>query len=335
MSVTPLPSPATRRWNPLRTIALILRLFAASLLSAFIVGALGTACQYVRVVPLILRAEAFEERRLSEVGGDVPLDEPTEEWAPTEGLERGLYTLLSNVLVSFSFASLLVGKFALNHAHASMSSGMQRGVVGWAIFMGLPCAGLSPELPGMAAASVSDRQWWWIYSVAFAAAGLLVVVAGSRLVPQPTPAGSARTGASARKRTAMEPCYWLARTAILLVGILVCAVPHMTGAPHPMVMDEVVNTSTTCGAGHVKCERAGPPSEMAATFAVWCLGTAFVYWIALGAVTANAYNITMGFQLTIPLEIAVMPPLTELTVPPRSDVEDAKQLSSTSDHNFA
>ena len=52
----------------------------------------------------------------------------------------------------------LVGVSALDHARVSVRSGLQRGVAGWAVFMGLPCAGLSPELPGMAAAELTDRQ---------------------------------------------------------------------------------------------------------------------------------------------------------------------------------
>lgn len=161
-SVTHSPSRATKKATPscslARACVIALKLMCASLGSAVIVGALATGFQYIRVVPLILEAEQFERRRrLSE-------SEP-EEWAPADGAERGAFTFLSNIIVSFCFSLLLVGLSVLDDAHVSVRSGLQRGTAGWTIFMALPCVGLSPELPGMAAADLTDRQWWWLYSV--------------------------------------------------------------------------------------------------------------------------------------------------------------------------
>jgi len=299
MSVTPSPSRATDplELSPLRAVKLLTRLIIAAFGAAVIVGSVATAFQYVRVVPLILEAEAFERRRLQETN---------EEWAPAEGAERGLFSWLSNVLVAFAFAQLLLVFCALDHAHVSLRSGLQRGAVGWSVFMALPCVGLSPELPGMAAAELTDRQWWWLYAVLLAACGFTLIHTSARLVLKPPPLGFAKTAGELASLRAAHARYWSVQGTSLCVGAVLAAVPHITGAPHPHLHPSAnVSTSTTCGAGHAACARRGPPSEMAAIFAVWCLATAFAYWLVLGAAVAAAYNLAMTFEEPLPSEVAV------------------------------
>ena len=298
------PSRATKgkSFDARRLCGLVGRLLAASLASALIVGAIATAIQYIRVVPLILQAETFERRRLSEVPRAVA--EP-EEWAPADGAERGAFTFLSNVLVSFAFSLLLVSLLALDDVHVSVRSGLQRGVAGWAVFMGLPCVGLSPELPGMAAAELTDRQWWWLYSVCFGAAGFGVALLASRL-PAPKKPESAEQAAGLERLTAEGVRYGASQACLLAVAIFVAAIPHMSGAPHPHVgTADLSETATTCGSAHTLCERSGPPSEMAASFSVWCLVTAFAYWLVLGAVASVSFNLVMGYQPTLPREVTI------------------------------
>lgn len=292
----PSPSPAINSFSATRLCGLVLKLMAASLASAFLVGALATGFQYIRVVPLILESEAYERRRARAL---------FEEWAPADGAERGAFTFLSNIIVSFSFSLLLVGLSAVDDVHVSVRSGLQRGVVGWAIFMGLPCVGLSPELPGMAAAELTDRQWWWLQAVLFAAAGFAVALLASRL-PAPARPSSADRAAGRDQLNVENLRFWLLQTLLFCVAVIVAAIPHMTGAPHPHVgTADIVDTATTCGSAHTLCERAGPPSEMAASFSVWCLGTAFAYWLCLGAVASVAFNLAMGFEPPLPTEVTI------------------------------
>ena len=294
MSATPLPSLAINSFSATRLCGLVLKLLAASLASAFLMAALATGFQYIRVVPLILESEAYERRRAL-----------AEEWAPADGTERGAFTLLSNIIVSFSFSLLLLGLSALDDVHVSVRSGLQRGVVGWAVFMGLPCVGLSPELPGMAAAELTDRQWWWLYAVLFAAAGFSIALLASRL-PAPARPSTADTAAVRDKLNAKKLRLWLLQTLLFGVAVVVAAIPHMSGAPHPHVgTADIVETATTCGSAHTLCERSGPPAEMAASYAVWCLGTAFAYWLCLGAVASVAFNLAMGYQLPLPTEVTL------------------------------
>lgn len=306
MSVTHSPSRATKKATPscslARACVIALKLMCASLGSAVIVGALATGFQYIRVVPLILEAEQFERRRrLSE-------SEP-EEWAPADGAERGAFTFLSNIIVSFCFSLLLVGLSVLDDAHVSVRSGLQRGTAGWTIFMALPCVGLSPELPGMAAADLTDRQWWWLYSVCFGSAGFLVALFACRLPAPPRPA-SAGSAAGLEQLSAVNLRHTLAKAALVAVAIVIAAVPHMSGAPHPHVgAIDIVETHTTCGSTHARCERSGPPSEMAASFSVWCLATAFAYWLVLGVAASAAFNATMGYQQPLPSELPQLPAL--------------------------
>jgi len=282
----------------------------AAIASSLIVGAIATAFMYIRVVPLILEAEAFEVDD-EQVNASVlaEAEDQAEEWAPADGAERGAFTFISNVIISFAFALLLVGFYALDDVHVSVRSGLQRGVVGWTIFMGLPCAGLSPELPGMAAAELTDRQWWWFYAVLCGAAGFAVALLATRIPEPPVPA-RAESAMDIGKRTRARVRHALLQALLLAVGVAVAAVPHLTGAPHPHLGDGDVETSTTCGSLHVECERSGPPSEMAAAFAVWCLATAFAYWLCLGVVASAAYNLIMGFEAPLPNEVEIrQPPL--------------------------
>eukprot|EP00322_Chrysochromulina_rotalis_P028888 CAMPEP_0115847902 /NCGR_PEP_ID=MMETSP0287-20121206/10632_1 /TAXON_ID=412157 /ORGANISM="Chrysochromulina rotalis, Strain UIO044" /LENGTH=324 /DNA_ID=CAMNT_0003301771 /DNA_START=222 /DNA_END=1196 /DNA_ORIENTATION=- len=304
-------SPATKsRAGPQRFALLLARLLAASFLSALVVGSIGTGIQYIRVVPLILESEAFESTSADDNLSTTKNTTSDDEWAPADGVERGFYTWLSNCLVSFSFSLLLVAICAVDNMRVDFRNGLARGVAGWTIFMALPCMGLSPELPGMAAAELSDRQWWWLYAVCFAVVGFSVALVASRL---PVPAKSAAKEYAAvrqiwRRRNALQ-------CAALIFGMLFAAIPHLTGAPHPHV-GHATDTSTTCGSNHYKCDRSGPPAEMAAAFSVWCLGTAFLYWLILGVTATFAFDLAMGYHPTIPQEALFSTlPVSSSTVP--------------------
>ena len=106
----------------------------------------------------------------------------------------------------------------------------------------------------LAAADLSDRQWWWLYAVCFAAAGFVVALAALRFL---NPAKNAVEDKTAVRRI------WLRRNmlqcAALTFGMLLAAIPHLSGAPHPYV-GHATDISTTCGSDHRECDRSGPPA---------------------------------------------------------------------------
>ncbi|MDH3309972.1 MAG: CbtA family protein [Gammaproteobacteria bacterium] len=194
-------------------------LFRRIVLCALLVGALAgsllSAIQLWQVIPIIHRAEHFEQARTSQMTEparevthghkDAGHAHPAGEWEPAEGAERMGYTLLANVLTAIGFALvMLVGmasSLKLNYvAKLDWRYGLLWGVAGYAIFFVAPSLGLPPEIPGAATADQQARQLWWLLAVVCTATGL-AVVAFSKI----------------RWR-------WVA------LGLLV--VPYLVGAPH-------------------------------------------------------------------------------------------------------
>ncbi len=124
------------------------------------------------------------------------------EWAPQNGIERTLYTLLADLLSSIGFAFLLVGCFALDRKPVDARRGVAWGLAGFAVFTLAPALGLAPEVPGTISADLADRQLWWLFAAAAAAAGLWLIAFGR--------------------------AWWAAA-----IGVAVIALPHVVGAPAP------------------------------------------------------------------------------------------------------
>ncbi|MGD9509850.1 MAG: CbtA family protein [Geminicoccaceae bacterium] len=190
-------------------MALFRSLVFAAALAGLLTGVLVTLAQQMGVVPLILAAEVFEG---AEVPG--PASEPAasaahdhgdhdhEAWAPQDGLERTMFTLVANILTGTGFALLLTAAFALRGHAIGWRQGLFWGLAGFAVFMIAPAIGLPPELPGMPAAPLLPRQLWWIATVLATAVGLgLLVFRASPL--------------------------W----AVVAVGLMIA--PHLVGAPQP------------------------------------------------------------------------------------------------------
>jgi len=195
--------------------------------SAVIAGVLAalvlTLVQALWVTPLILEAETFEQ-------STEPMTPPTEAmharsdgghtaehhldvnshhhlgdaWAPEDGWQRTLATAVSNSLLGIGFALMLTGIYALRRPHGVIQ-GMAWGLAGFVVFFASPSLGLPPELPGTEAASLTDRQLWWLTTAASTAVGL--------------------------------SCLFLQkRWAVRLLALPFLIAPHVLGAPHPTVV---------------------------------------------------------------------------------------------------
>ena len=207
---------------------MLVRVLLAALLAGVLAGAFATAAQSVRVNPLILEAEKYEgeggghhhapAEHAHEATGtaanaehshDAAASEEVEAWAPGDGFERVFFTLVSNILVGVAFSLILTAAILLARQQISLQSGLVWGLAGFVVFVLAPNFGLSPELPGMPAADLGERQTWWLATVV-ATGGGLALFAFSKKIP------------------------------LLIAGALLIAAPHVYGAPLPEVHETAV-----------------------------------------------------------------------------------------------
>jgi cobalt transporter subunit CbtA len=187
--------------------------FRNIVLVAAIAGAVAglamTVAEQVTTVPLILKAEVYEEQ------GDVPAAHDhgdaaqasahrheDEGRAPANGFERTAFSLLANVLTGVGFALLLVAASELAGGIRNWRQGVFWGLAGFAVFTLAPSLGLPPELPAMPAAELGARQLWWVAAAASTAIALGLLFYGR------------------------SPWAVLAALALLVA-------PHLIGAPQP------------------------------------------------------------------------------------------------------
>jgi cobalt transporter subunit CbtA len=141
------------------------------------VAGLGmTVAQQVSTVPLILKAEVYEqesEAPAHEHGAAAAAHEHEEEgWAPADGFERTAFSVLANILTGIGFALLLVAASELFGGIKDWRQGVFWGLAGFAVFTLAPGLGLPPELPAMPAAELGPRQLWWVATALCAAIAL-------------------------------------------------------------------------------------------------------------------------------------------------------------------
>ena len=136
--------------------------------------------QYFKVVPLIIAAEAYENADTGHTHGAAASAghghavaagaNADEAWAPADGLERTLHTLMANLLVGVTFALLLTAGIIFSGREISAYSGLMWGGAGFVIFVAAPIMGLPPELPryaccrpvvstGLVAGDSGDDRW--------------------------------------------------------------------------------------------------------------------------------------------------------------------------------
>lgn len=206
-------------------------------------GVVAAGIHMVGAVPLILKAETFEN---AAEGAEAPAahthDAATpahehahdaDEWAPADGFERNGLTLLFMVLTGFGFGLLLVAAGELAGGIAGWRQGILWGFAGFAVFTLAPGLGLPPELPAMPAADLMARQTWWIGTAAATAGGLALLVFG--------------------------------RSPLLAVaGVALILVPHLIGAPQPESTETPI------------------PEALHHSFVVASVASSFVFWVLLG-----------------------------------------------------
>lgn len=159
-------------------------LLIAALMAGAVAGLLLTGIQQWQVTPIILAAEKFETMAV-----DAPAHEHAGHshehgdaaWSPADGIERMLFTLLSNVLAGIGFALIISAAMGFR-GHSGWLKGLGWGLAGYAVFFVAPSLGLHPKVPGTAAAALAEQQLWWISTVVASAAGLALLVFGRSLL---------------------------------------------------------------------------------------------------------------------------------------------------------
>src|SRR4029079_19323287 len=178
-------------------------------LAGAIAGLGMTVAQQLTTVPLILKAEVYEQNAApAREHGDAATAQTTahehgdEGWSPTDGIERTFFSALANIVTGIGFALLLVAVSELFGGIKDWRQGVFWGLAGFATFTLAPGLGLPPELPAMPAAELGARQLWWVATALCTATALGLLVYQRSLVA-------------------------------VLAALALLGTPHLIGAPQP------------------------------------------------------------------------------------------------------
>lgn len=164
------------------------RVVFAAACAGLLTGVLVTVAHQSSTVPIILRAEAYEEAADAAhaashaAAGEAAHERGEHGWTPGDGLERTGYTALADILTSIGYALLLAAGFALLGRDVSVRTGLWWGLAGFAAFTLAPGLGLPPEVPGAEAAPLLARQVWWSATALLTGGGLALLAHGKREV---------------------------------------------------------------------------------------------------------------------------------------------------------
>ncbi len=197
-------------------------LFRSILLSALLAGIVAglalTGLQTLKVYPLIFAAEVFEnggqtaaEHSHAQAGKEAAANHHADEaepWAPADGAERLLYSLLANVLLGVALGLVLAAMFALRRV-GDWRQGVIWGLAGFVAVHLAPSFGLPPELPGMPAGDLLARQTWWFATALLTAGGIALIFLSNALT-------------------------WR------VAGVALIVLPQIYGAPHPATLESGV-----------------------------------------------------------------------------------------------
>ncbi|MEQ9488630.1 MAG: CbtA family protein [Alphaproteobacteria bacterium] len=187
------------------------RIVTSALFAGALAGLIVGLLQLVFVQPVLLHAELYESGELvhfgaaavsahQDLGGIDPL---------RDGLSVGF-----TIVTYCGYAMILVAIMAFaSHKGATIDvrKGIIWGIAGFVAAHLAPGFTLAPEVPGVAAADVYDRQIWWFATVVASAAALWLIAFGKD---------------------------WKAWAA----AIVLLAAPHIIGAPEPDVFTGPVPT---------------------------------------------------------------------------------------------
>lgn len=196
-SAIPPASPATE--------TVFVRILTSALFAGAVGGLVAALLQLYFVQPVMLHAELYESGVLEHFG--VRSDTSAHQDLRGFDVARDGLSIVFTILTYTGYALVLVAAMSLAEQRGAAISprmGLIWGLAGFVAVQFAPGFSLAPEVPGVAAAALFDRQMWWLATVVSAGAGLWLVAFG-------------------RSRMA-----WGAAVVLLLA-------PHAIGAPEPEV----------------------------------------------------------------------------------------------------
>ena len=257
---------------------MISRALTTVLLTGLVGGLLVTGIQMLRVVPLIIQAENYEQNEFvrhqitgeSGVSMDSDFNRPTilageksqtlkdrtklfhqnfelnhihesASWIPEDGLERTFYTFISNILIGIAFSLMLVAVYLLRGKSVDINSGLFWGAAGFVIFSLAPSLGMPPKLPGMTVAALEARQIWWVFTVTSTAVGIGFLTESKSIL-------------------------------LKMVAVILIILPQIIGAPNPHLFESMI------------------PAELSSQFVTASLLTSAFFWVVVGAFSGFLYK---------------------------------------------
>jgi len=161
---------------------IFLNMLKTSILSGIVIGIALSLVHVETVYPLIFEAELYEEEAAKShphfleqaLTNSSDTNEETE-WFPEEGLERTLFSTLSNIFHTIAYALLFNIAFILKPIRHWRDSALW-GLSGAMIFYVIPTLVYDPVLPGTIEADHFSRQLWWLATIECSAFGLAIFV---------------------------------------------------------------------------------------------------------------------------------------------------------------
>jgi len=179
------------------------RILTSALFAGAAAGLIVALLQLVFVQPVLLHAELYESGQLVHFGAGVSV--PAEQDVGGIDVMRDGLSILFTMLTYTGYALILVAAMTLaeRQGHAITARlGMLWGLAGFVAFNLAPGFTLAPEVPGVAAADLAERQIWWSLTIFAAVVALWLIAFGRNWIA------------------------WGTALALLLV-------PHLIGAPEP------------------------------------------------------------------------------------------------------
>ncbi|MCJ2036832.1 CbtA family protein [Methylobacterium sp. J-068] len=175
---------------------MIIRLVSAALVAGFLAAVVATGLQLALTSPLIIAAERYETQASAEPARSSPASlivrvhgghdhgtkdpsvsggETAPEWQPGPGLPRMAFTALATLVGGVGYTLLLGAALLACNREPTPETGLRFAVAGFLAVALAPALGLAPELPGMDAAPLADRQFWWVMTAVSTAMGLYLI----------------------------------------------------------------------------------------------------------------------------------------------------------------
>ena len=152
------------------------RIITSALLAGAAAGFIASLLQLGFVQPVLLHAELYESAQLVHFGSNSVVS-AHQDVRGFEPLRDGL-SIAFTIAVYCGYALILVAAMALateRGAIVTARNGIIWGIAGFVAVHLAPGFTLAPEVPGVAAADVYERQIWWFATVAAAAIAMWLI----------------------------------------------------------------------------------------------------------------------------------------------------------------